>query len=154
VRYTIDMESLTEDKGFLLAIVLLIMFMIFFFFSMGKSQRENMFSNVGNGLGGTSSSLAALENEYPLITDEETCTQNDGEWKYVSHIREYRCIRYFEDGGNTCRSSDECQGICIVDKVLDKGEPIVGVCSPSLPVFGCYAEVGRYRITGSLSCRG
>ena len=42
------------------------------------------------------------------------------------------CIRRFDDGGNFCKSNDDCQGICVTEK---RGE-LEGKCSDDNLILG------------------
>ena len=67
----------------------------------------------------------------------------------VGLSREYRCVHTFSDGGRTCSSSTDCEGVCLADT---KG--LLGTCSLNNSPYGCFAKVEDCKIVnGEKECQ-
>lgn len=68
------------------------------------------------------------------------------------------------DGGRICGDNEECEGLCLAELTPAQRDvvrrwtrgaqklPILGKCTPHMPVFGCLAVVERGAVTG-IMCR-
>jgi len=76
---------------------------------------------------------------YPRIS----CPIDGGDWMLVGMAQSPACIYPFSDGGESCRSSDECEGGCLIYDLPSAGQPMpeVGVCRYDTNGFGCYAII-------------
>ncbi len=79
---------------------------------------------------------------------EKECTGSGGEWKRAGLAGNFLCVYTYSDGGESCDSSDECVGPCIVTSV-ENPEPS---CKNDDNPFGCYNTIENYRETGTIFC--
>ena len=87
--------------------------------------------------------------------DEEAraCRARGGEFGYRGLALAPLCTTRFADGGNSCLSSADCAGSCILDldavrgcaTAVPAGTPVVGRCTAVSPHLGCYAPVENGR---------
>lgn len=68
------------------------------------------------------------------------CKKTGGEWTiragYPDKSELYFCLYKNVDGGKSCKSSDECEGACIVHQIGEEGE-----CTVDNSIYGCYATI-------------
>ena len=64
------------------------------------------------------------------------------------------CVVRTPDANKRCTDSSQCKGRCIVDddgeEGLRRGARATGACEADNATFGCFAEVRRGRLMGSL----
>lgn len=61
----------------------------------------------------------------------------------------YTCVKYYKDGYKPCKSSDDCEGDCIVDS---NNKP-VPYCQRSDNRFGCFGTVEDFNKNIPIICR-
>lgn len=85
--------------------------------------------------------------------EARACRARGGEFGYRGLALAPLCTTRFADGGNSCLSSADCAGSCIVDlnaapastAAIPAGTPIIGRCTAVSPHLGCYAPVENGR---------
>ena len=65
---------------------------------------------------------------------KKKCRQQNGAWQRKLNNK-WVCLKYAEDHNTPCRSSQECQGIC-----LYYPNKLTGFCSRHTPFVGCAHE--------------
>ena len=81
--------------------------------------------------------------------DEQSCLAQNGTWKKMGIRPVASCNLPTQDGGKSCTSSDNCEGVCLADLTNEelregmKGRLFKtdGQCSDWLIVLGCKAYV-------------
>lgn len=81
----------------------------------------------------------------PKITQQsfDKCAEQKGDLLKQGKAQCYTCTISYQDGGTTCRGSDDCQGNC-----YNRGEPVpvnvpnqVGQCAHNNITFGCHQKI-------------
>jgi hypothetical protein len=82
----------------------------------------------------------AIQTIAALPKDAESCRIALGTWFEFGNSGRFYCRVRARDGGRTCTSSVDCEGICVVpsDNLQSHGP---SVCSNWLPLFGCNTQV-------------
>lgn len=62
----------------------------------------------------------------------------------------FRCTKFFKDGNKACKSSDDCEGDCIITDPNSSGES--GQCASTDSPFGCKSTIENYRINPYILC--
>jgi hypothetical protein len=92
------------------------------------------------------------------------CEQGGGRWGPAGIFPRPICKMPTHDAGRTCADDGECEGSCLAEltpaqRDLAKQwvtsrqkQPLLGKCTPSVPIFGCMAVVREGFVTG-IMCR-
>lgn len=88
------------------------------------------------------------------------CENAGGKWGRAGLFPKPICRMPTHDGGRTCADIGECEGLCLAaltpaqrDLVIKRQKlPMLGKCTPHMPVFGCMALVKEGFVSG-LQCR-
>ncbi len=95
---------------------------------------------------------------------QEACEKVGGRWGPAGLFPRPICRMPTRDGGRLCGDTGECEGYCLAaltraqfDLVMrwrggQQKLPILGKCTPHVPVFGCMAIVRQGVVTG-IMCR-
>jgi hypothetical protein len=99
------------------------------------------------GVGGVLAVLFLIEpdagtqhlRQLPKSADD--CKAKGGHWLQFGG-GDFYCHIETTDAGNACKSSSECQGICLAANT--EHNPLIhNACSAAIRLFGCYQEVGN-----------
>ncbi|MEZ5921606.1 MAG: hypothetical protein R3C60_09685 [Parvularculaceae bacterium] len=82
--------------------------------------------------------------------DEEACNAAGGVVRPEGLLGMYRCVKPYADAGKACRSSDDCEGKCLVTGDEATGEEATGACQANDSPFGCYAEIVDGKVANAI----
>jgi len=87
-------------------------------------------------------SLPWLYQELAGLYGRASCSLNGGEWKRVGLAQSLACVHTYPDAGKTCKSSDECEGYCVIYDPPIRGQPLPGgLCKGDNLPYGCFAVI-------------
>lgn len=81
-----------------------------------------------------------------LEAERAACLAEGGDFRPAG-LGILTCIHATTDGGTSCTSAGECQGICMANE-----DAPGGTCSRGYPVFGCYAVFDAEGKRGPVIC--
>jgi len=89
------------------------------------------------------SAAAAAQGRHELPSNESDCRARHGDWVPGGPLVRppvHQCILKTADAGKACRSSEECEGSCVLDGDPGGRDPgaLRGTCSAQYPFFGCH----------------
>ena len=77
----------------------------------------------------------------------ESCAAAGGTWRKVGMLRQELCDMPTHDAGKSCKSSSECESVCVAPDGADLTKPVTGTCFRSLVLVGtCLARVENGRV--------
>ncbi|TDR37704.1 hypothetical protein DFR29_1241 [Tahibacter aquaticus] len=83
----------------------------------------------------------------PVVTSRAQCLALKGIWRKVGVQQLDACDVPTRDGDKPCRSSDQCESLCVANTDADPAEPVEGHCYASFMTVGtCLSEVSDGRI--------
>lgn len=83
----------------------------------------------------------------PVVTSRAQCLALKGTWRKVGVQQLEACDVPTHDGGKACRSSDECESLCVANADADPAGPVQGHCYASFLTAGtCLSEVSDSRL--------
>ncbi|HNS88030.1 MAG TPA: hypothetical protein PKH09_14100 [Parvularculaceae bacterium] len=99
---------------------------------------------------GEAKTIEEMQAESLAAVDQEACAAAGGAVRREGMLGMYRCVIPYADAGKQCRSSDECQGKCLVNDDAAVGDDAVGACQANDSPFGCYAEIEDGKVTTAI----
>ena len=78
------------------------------------------------------------------------CYRDGGYFGDGSNSTATYCYKYYNDGGDSCNDSRDCEGACMVDDTADD----TGQCQKQEPTFGCYGILVYDDISGVTDVQG
>lgn len=96
---------------------------------------------------GACSAAGAHKTSGPLVVERETpttakaCAAQGGTWKRMGLVGSWQCELRLSDGGKSCRSNADCQGVCLAPQGAQPGQKLSGQCAAVTPLYGCFARV-------------
>ncbi len=100
-------------------------------------------------LGCANMQLKQMQKKALAEIDIEACVAGGGEVRGVCMFGIPACVQIYRNGGEPCRDSSECEGLCSVrmweGDAPSKGETWVGECEIDNDRCGCWFEVKNGR---------
>jgi hypothetical protein len=105
--------------------------------------------------------IKACGSRLELPRTQAGCEQAGGHWGPAGLFSRPMCKMPTQDGGRLCGDTAECEGLCLAAPTPAQRErisrqrqklPILGKCTPYVPVFGCMYIVQKGLVGGRL-CR-
>lgn len=98
-------------------------------------------SNRGGGVpGGNATPIPDQEGKMSAI-ERTQCLTKGGFIERAGLLGYERCTMRYNDGGNICIDSSNCQGKCLATPQDAQTNAVSGLCQKTDSPFGCYAEV-------------
>ena len=83
--------------------------------------------------------------------DRTACERTGGKVEGIGIFGIPACVRYYSDGGKSCRDKSECQGLCFSAKILERGTETAGACQSSEhESFGCISRIEDGKVADSM----